>query len=282
VRHWEGDLQLPLTVLLHGFLDTGETWQFLVDEWPGAQRCCAPDWRGFGRSAGTGAPYWFPQYFADLDELLEHLSPGVAVNLVGHSMGGHIALTYAGLRPERVKRVISLDGPGLARTEPADAVQKYRRWLDQLQEPLPHFGDYPSLEVFAQVLRKRQPRLTPARAAFVAQAWTRPLAEGRVALAMDPWHKLINPVNYRRDEQEACWAQICAPTLLLQAELGEYRSELGEDGTDAGLRRAFPKAQFAELPGVSHMLHHQRPAAVAAWVAAFLEGRPLPDVTGME
>ena len=272
---------VPLTVFLHGFLDTGETWQFLVDEWPEAQPFLALDWRGFGASPDTGEPYWFPQYYADLDDLLERVSPEAPVNLIGHSMGGNVALAYAGLRPERVAAVVSLDGHGLPRTTAADAVDTYRRWLAQLRGAEPTFGRYPSLEAFTQVLAKRHPRLRADRLAFIAKAWTRPV-EGGYTLAMDPFHKLANPVNYRRDEMEACWAAITAPMLVLLAEQGEFRAGLGADGTLEALRRVYSRGQVVELPGVTHSLHHQRPVAVAAWLAAFLAGQPLPDITGLE
>ena len=135
----------PLTVFLHGFLDTGETWQFLVDEWPEPRPFLALDWRGFGASPDTGEPYWFPQYYADLDDLLDRVSPDAPVNLIGHSMGGNVALAYAGLRPERVAAVVSLDGHGLPRTGAGDAVDTYRRWLAQLRGAEPTFGRYSSL-----------------------------------------------------------------------------------------------------------------------------------------
>lgn len=271
-----------LTVFLHGFLDTGETFQFLVDEWPGEPPFLAPDWRGFGASPDAGAPYWFPQYYADLDDLLDRVSPAQPVNLVGHSMGGNVALAYAGMRPERVASVVSLDGHGLARREVKDALGTYRRWLEQLREGEPGFGAYPSLEAFTTVLAKRHPRLRPDRLAFIARAWTRALPDGRVAVAMDPYHKLANPVHYRRDEMEACWEAIRCPMLLLLAEQGEFRASLGADGTLDALRQAYRRGEVVELPGVTHLLHHQRPAAVAAWLAAFQAGRERPDVTGLE
>src|SRR5580658_808948 len=97
-------------VLLHGWLDCGETFQFLVDalerDWPLA----ALDWRGFGRSGWAGDGYWFPDYLADLDGLLALLSPSRPARLVGHSMGGNVASLYAGVRPERVRSVVNLEG----------------------------------------------------------------------------------------------------------------------------------------------------------------------------
>ena len=61
-------------VLLHGCQDTGDTFQFLVDEFERDWPLAALDWRGFGRSDWAPDGYWFPEYLADLDALLELLS----------------------------------------------------------------------------------------------------------------------------------------------------------------------------------------------------------------
>ena len=105
--------------LLHGWLDCGETFQFMVDALQKDWFLVAPDWRGFGRSEWPQQGYWFPDYLGDLDALLDQLSPGAPARLVGHSMGGNIACSYAGIRPERVRCVVNLEGFGLARTSPA-------------------------------------------------------------------------------------------------------------------------------------------------------------------
>ena len=90
-------------VLVHGWGDTGETYQFLVDRCR-RRTCVAIDMRGFGRTQRPDDGYWFPDYLADLDALLDVLAPDAPVDLVGHSMGGNIALLYAGVRPHRVRR----------------------------------------------------------------------------------------------------------------------------------------------------------------------------------
>ena len=119
--------------LLHGWQDTGDTFQFMVDafeqDWPLA----ALDWRGFGRSEWPQDGYWFPDYLADLDALLDQLSPAAPACLVGHSMGGNIAALYAGMRPERVRCVVNLEGFGLPRTSPEQAPARLRKWLDQVK-----------------------------------------------------------------------------------------------------------------------------------------------------
>ena len=256
-------------VLLHGFLDAAPTFQFLVDELPRDWSFVAPDWRGFGESAQAGTSYWFPDYFADLDALLDLLSPQLPARIIGHSMGGNVALLYAGIRPQRVRAVASLEGFGLPRAPTAQAAARYAQWLDELRMPQRR-SHYPSLEAFARTLRLRNPRLTMERALFVATAWTRPAGEG-FELAADPCHRLVNPLPYRRDEAEALWRLVEAPVLMALGELSEYLPRLGADGTDEYFADIFRRLTLRRLQGVGHMMHHEDPAQVALHVREFLQ-----------
>jgi pimeloyl-ACP methyl ester carboxylesterase len=257
-------------VMLHGWLDTGDTFQFMVDalrrDWP----LVALDWRGFGRSEWPREGYWFPDYLGDLDAVLELLSPGVPARLVGHSMGGNIACLYAGLRPERVRCIVNLEGFGLARTSPEQAPGRLRKWLDQLRSQAPR-KEYASFEELAAVIRFRYPRFTDAQAAFVAAAWGKLDAGGRVRLAGDPRHHWVNPTLYKRDDTEACWRELRAPLLMLVGELSDSLAKLGADGTDAAFRAIFPHIEIARVAGAGHMLHIEQPGLVAEWVESFLD-----------
>jgi pimeloyl-ACP methyl ester carboxylesterase len=117
--------------MLHGFLDAGGTFQFLVDALKQDRPIVALDWRGFGLSQWAPDGYFFHDYIADLDAFLEHVSPFAPARILGHSMGGNVACLYAGSRPERVHCLVNLEGFGLARTSPKEAPSRMRRWLDQ-------------------------------------------------------------------------------------------------------------------------------------------------------
>ena len=136
--------------LLHGWLDAGATFQFLVDEFARDRPFVALDWRGFGRSEWPQEGYWFPDYLADLDALLDLLSPGVPASLIGHSMGGNIVSAYSGVRPDRVRCVVNLEGLGLARTSPDQAPMRLRKWLDQLKTTAQR-KDYATFDELAAV-----------------------------------------------------------------------------------------------------------------------------------
>jgi pimeloyl-ACP methyl ester carboxylesterase len=100
--------------MVHGWMDVGASYQFVVDALTTDRWVVAPDWRGFGLTPSGGADsFWFPDYLADLDALLDLLSPDAPVDLVGHSMGGNVAMMYAGIRPERIRTLVNLEGFGL-------------------------------------------------------------------------------------------------------------------------------------------------------------------------
>ena len=109
-------------VLLHGWMDVSASFQFVVDALERDWDVYAPDWRGYGLTAWAGSDsYWFADYLADLDFLLEKIAPEKPLDLVGHSMGGHVGGLYAGVRPARVARFVNLEGFGLAVTRPDQA-----------------------------------------------------------------------------------------------------------------------------------------------------------------
>jgi len=269
VRTW-GDPTAPLLVLLHGWMDVSASFQFLVDAFRQDRYVVAPDWRGFGLSEWSRDPYWFPDYYADLDLLLDLYAPAGAIDLVGHSMGGNIACTYCGIRPDRVRRLVSMEGFGSGRFAPDEARGRYVRWLKELREP-PRFRPYASFDEVAARIRKNSPHLTPERARFLATHWAREEAPGRVVLVSDPKHRLVNPVLWRLEEVLACWKHITAPTLWVQ----------GEETTAMWWRKDTPE-QFAErtsafrdfrsvtMPRAGHMMHHDQPEALARILEDFL------------
>jgi pimeloyl-ACP methyl ester carboxylesterase len=267
VTHWIGTDPDPV-LLLHGWMDTGDTFQFLVDAMSDRHTCIAPDWRGFGRSEWPADGYWFPDYYADLEALLDHCAPGQRVTLVGHSMGGNIATMYAGIRPGRVRRVVCIEGFGLSRSRPEQAPGRYREWLEQVREP-PKFARFPSVEAFAHLLARRDPRLTPQRAAFIAAAWTERLPDGGVQVRSDPVHKRVNPVLYRREEAEACWREIEAPVLYVVAEESEFLSRHGEDALPEHMAQHIRRLEPCWIPGAGHMAHHEQPELLAREIEAF-------------
>jgi pimeloyl-ACP methyl ester carboxylesterase len=270
VRSW-GDPGAPALFLLHGWMDISASFQFVADILCRRWRVIAPDWRGFGLSAWQRAPYWFPDYLADLDVLLDHYSLHEPARLVGHSMGGNIACLYGGVRPERVARIATLEGFGLDPIEPAEAPARYRKWLEQLQGAA-WFKNYGTREELARRLQRDNPRLDGEKAAFLARHFGIEGEDGRIEIAGDPYHKLVNPVLYRLEEAKACWRAVTAPVLWVAARdsfvMKRFRGR--EDDYRARLA-CFRRAREVVLEDCSHMMHHDKPEELGAVLEDFLD-----------
>jgi pimeloyl-ACP methyl ester carboxylesterase len=267
----------PLLLMTHGWMDLGASFQFVVDALAaieGDARCIvAPDWRGFGGTSSGGVDsYWFPDYLGDLDALGDMLSPDMPFDLLGHSMGGNVVMGYAGVRPQRVGKLINLEGFGLPATKPQQAVKRLVQWLDELKTPQ-RLAPYADAQAVAARLMKNNPRLAADQAAWLATQWGESRDDGQWHLRADPAHKRANPVLYRVDEVLATWQAITAPLLWVEGANTDMTQWWGD---------RYPRAEFEQrlavvsdvqrvmLDDCGHMLHHDQPKRLAEHLAAFL------------
>jgi pimeloyl-ACP methyl ester carboxylesterase len=274
-------------VMVHGWMDVGASYQFVVDAMAANRWVIAPDWRGYGLTgfdaAAPGGPsylpatdhYTFADYLADLDALLDHYAPGQPVDLVGHSMGGNIVMLYAGVRPERIRRLVNLEGFGMPATRPAQAAGRYAKWMDEIKAI--HTGamalkTYDSVAGVASRLMKTNPRLGQDKADWLAPHWAAQAADGRWAILGDAAHKVINPQLYRVEEVLDIYGRITAPVLAVEASdneldrwwkgkftLAEYHERLEK----------VPQVRQGRVTDAGHMLHHDQPAQLAALIEDF-------------
>jgi len=272
---------LPPLVLLHGWMDIAASYQFMVDAFSAAfakgRTIIAPDWRGFGQTgSGQADSFWFPDYLADLDFLLDHYAPGQAIDLVGHSMGGNVAMLYAGVRPARIRKLVNLEGFGLPACQPGQAPGRYAKWMDELkslQRGELALKPYDDVGGVARRLMKTNPRLSPDKASWLASHWARPDAEGKWQILGEPAHKITSAQLYRVDEALEIYRRISAPTLAIEASddslglwwqgkysLAEYHERL----------KQLPQARVAVIQDAGHMLHHDQPEQLAALIEGFL------------
>ncbi|MDP3137350.1 MAG: alpha/beta hydrolase, partial [Burkholderiaceae bacterium] len=214
--------------------------------------------------------YWFPEYYADLDALLDLYQPDAPASVVGHSMGGNVICAYAGIRPQRVRRLVTLEGLGLARTSADESPDRHARWLDELRNP-PQMAPYRSFAAVARRLQRNNPRLSDERAEFLARHWARELGPGVVELAGDPRHKTVNPYLFRIEEMLACWRRITAPVLLVTGKDSHAAGWLKDSAAQLAQRKAaFADFREVALDDCGHMLHHDQPQRLAHIIEDFL------------
>ena len=286
--HTWGDATLvtpnrPPLVMLHGWMDVGASFQFVVDalaQAEGFERyVIAPDWRGFGRTETPGAlsvdTYWFPDYLADLDTLLDALLPVEtfgAVDLLGHSMGGNVVMSYAGVRPQRIRRLVNLEGFGMPATQPRQAPKRLAQWLDELKQPQA-LRDYANVAEVAERLMKNNPLLPADKAAWLAPHWSAQNTAGRWQILGDPAHKRVNPVLYDVPQVLETWKLITAPLLWVEGNLTDVAKWWGTRYTKEEFHQRLavvPGVQRITLSPCGHMLHHDQPQALAQHLKDFL------------
>lgn len=263
--------RLPLLVL-HGFLEQGAAWDAVAERLPG--RVVAPDLRGHGLSGhvGAGGFYHFWDYVPDVLALIDRL--GGRVDLLGHSMGGTISVLVAGLRPDEVRRLISVEGLGPPDAEGTDA-DRADRFADAILDP-PRHPLMGSVQEAANRLRRWNEALTEADSLRLATRITRPARpddpfegdweEGTVIWTWDALHRARAPYPFRASMFRAFLAHLPMPVLHVVGADSWFRvPDLAER------EAAVPNLRRVEIEDAGHLLHHDQPAALAARIAAFLE-----------
>lgn len=265
-------------IAAHGFLDQSYGFFPLAEALaPRGVRVIAFDFRGHGRSgwAPPGGYYHFPDYLADMDALFQELGPlclggdEARVNLLGHSMGGTAAGLYAGARPEKIAKLILLEGLGPPETPISEAPSRMRAFLDGLvrARAREHAGRpmRDAAEALARI-RRIYPDIEDDPGLFIAEKNTRELESGERVFRYDPLHQTRSPTPYRADLHIALLREIQAETLIIHGSRG-FRHPAGEE---ARREEAIAHRSRVVIEDAGHMLHLTHPEEVAAAIDAFL------------
>jgi pimeloyl-ACP methyl ester carboxylesterase len=292
LREWgQADPDVPSLVMVHGWMDVAASFQFVVDALEdtslAGRHIISPDWRGYGLTHHASNPsrscmgedtdnYWLPDYMADLDFLIDQISPHAQIDLLGHSLGGNVAMSYAGVRPERIRKLINLEGFGMPETKASQAPTRYVQWLDQLKsfrKGEMAMRAYPTLAGVASRLMKTNPRLSQDKANWLAQHWSAKNAAGEFEILGDPAHKIINANIARVEETLALYQRISMPLLAIEASddsmTGWYKGRYTLADYHERLKQV-PATQIERIEDAGHMLHHDQPEQLAALMANFL------------
>ena len=264
-------------VLVHGWMDVAASYQFVVDALSHDHYVIAPDWRGYGQTDSGGVDnFWFPDYLADLDFLLDHYSPNQPVNLVGHSMGGNVVMLYSGVRPERIRRLVNLEGFGMPASTPDQAPERYAKWMDERKKL--HAGEmdlrpYVAASGVARRLMKTNPRLSADKADWLSRHWAHENDQGQWTILGEPAHKLSNANLYRVEEVMALYARLSMPVLAVEASDNSldfwWKGKFTLDQYHERLK-AVPQVEIARIEDAGHMMHHDQPEVLAALIERFI------------
>ena len=255
-----GNPGAPPIVCVHGYTSSAQAFNALARRLPSRDHVIAPDVRGHGESAwSTTGAYQYSDQVGDLAAIVDKLGLS-RFTLVGTSMGGIIAMAYAGAHPDRLTRLVINDvGPlleGMALTRIGEYVG-----LD------PKFDSYAQLEQHIRTVSAPFGPLTDAQWRRLSETTTRRLPDGRYALNFDPGIAVPFRANKGVDaDLWPIWDAIQCPTLLLRG----VESDLLSAATAAAMQQRGPQATLVELPGIGHAPALQDPSQVEI-VARFLD-----------
>ncbi len=265
-----GDPAAPPLILQHGGRDHGRSWDHVVAALLPDWRIIAPDLRGHGDSAWSpDAAYSMDDHIFDHAMLFEALGIERAT-VVGHSLGGNIATRFAGIRPDRVTKLVSIEGLGpspdvLARDAAEPVAGRFAKWIERRSHALERRRRiYPSIDAAAERLAKVHPHVAPDLVRQLA-------ANGSVAVdggwcfKADPALDAIPPTEISPAERQALWQAVTCETLLVYG-VDSWASNPAIDGRASYFRHA--RVEMVEKAG--HWLHHDQPAHFIALLREFL------------
>lgn len=266
-----GDPEAPALLLIHGGRDHCRSWDWVAQKLANDWRVIAPDLRGHGDSAWSPeGNYTILAFVQDLAQLAEHLDTPT-LTIVAHSLGGNIALRYAGLYPERVRRVVSIEGLGLppklmAERKALGVRRRMREWIVEMQALAgkSHRG-YSSFEEALQRMKEANPNLSDKQIEHLTKYGVRQGDDGALSWKFDNYIRPISPVDLSPEEVEQLWAAIACPVLLCYGE-DSWTSNPAQDGRASH----FKDAKVKMYPKAGHWLHHDQFDLFVADLKAFL------------
>ena len=267
-----GNADAPLLVLVHGGRDHCRNWDWLAQELRRDWHIIAPDLRGHGDSEWSkDGSYTMSGYLYDLAQLVHQLRVA-PVTLIGHSLGGNIALRYAGLYPENVARLIAIEGLGASPKMQAQRLgkpfpERLRAWIDAqrgLSGRLPR--RYATIEDAFKRMQEENKHLTPEQARHLTQHGVNQNEDGTYSWKFDNYVRVNPPYDMSYPAIEQLWTQIACPTLLVYGK-ESWASNPERDGR----LDHFKTAKVVEFENAGHWVHHDRLDAFVDTVRGFIK-----------
>lgn len=264
-----GNPAAPTLLLVHGGEDHCRSWDWIAQRFRSDWHVVALDLRGHGDSDWSNSgDYSIAGYLSDVATMVEHLGP---LTLVGHSLGGIVGLRYAGLFPEQVRSVVSIEGVGhspqvLQQRHALSTADALRHWLAERNRlGARNERTLSSLQLACDRLHARNPYLTKDQAWHLTRHAVRMRADGRLSWKFDYRVRARVPYDLSLEEVASLWARITCPTLLIWGT----RSPLTNPAEDGRLSH-FRHARIESVEGAGHWVQHERLDTVSGLLAAHL------------
>jgi pimeloyl-ACP methyl ester carboxylesterase len=263
-----GNPEKPLLLLIHGGRDHCRNWDWVAHELRRDWHIVAPDLRGHGDSEWSrGGAYAMIDYTLDVAQLLDALQV-FPVTIIGHSLGGSIALQYSGTYPDRVQRLVAIEGlgppPGMIRDTPAP--ERMRHWVGEMQAlARRHPRRYARLEEAVERMREANPNLSAEQAHHLTVHGVSRNEDGSYTWKFDNYVRAASPYMFNMRDARELWQQITCPTLLVRGT-ESWASDPEKDGRAT----AFKNYRLVNIERAGHWVHHDQLARFLSEVRAFL------------
>jgi pimeloyl-ACP methyl ester carboxylesterase len=254
-----GNEDKPPLVLVHGGRDHARSWDWVARALRKDWHVIVPDLRGHGDSEwARGGHYMIQEFVLDVAQLIHSLDLD-PVTLVGHSLGGSVVTHYTSVYPERVAKLVNIEGLGpppemikgrLARP----AWERTAEWIEQVRLfSSKRSKPYKSIDAAAQRMLDANSFLSPDQARHLTVHGVARNEDGTFSWKFDNYVRLFYPQRYDVAEMRAMWGRITCPTLLVYGE----ESWFGNPAED-GRFDAFKNARLESIPNAGHWAHHDQ------------------------
>ncbi|HZP57503.1 MAG TPA: alpha/beta hydrolase [Dehalococcoidia bacterium] len=261
-----GDESRPPLLLIHGNRDHARTWDDVAVRLKDDYCVYAVDLRGHGDSDwAVGGQYSLPEFVLDVAMLGEELDR-YPLTVIGHSLGGAVALEYAGVFPDRVQRLVAVEGLGPPVREPTPASARMRQWIEHMREfDRRRPRRYASIEAAEQRMREENPHLTTEMAHHLTVHGSRANDDGTLSWKFDNYVRLHSPYEFNMAEAREIWNQIRCPVLLIRGS-ESWASDPEADGKAS----AFHDYRAVVVQDAGHWVHHDQLDTFMGLVRDFL------------
>ena len=266
-----GNEDKPPLLLVHGGRDHARSWDWVARALRDDYHVIAPDLRGHGDSSwAMGGHYTIAEFVLDVAQLIETLDVA-PLTLVGHSLGGAVCVHYAGVYPERVSKLVSIEGlgppPALAEALNAQPMwERTRKWVDQVREfSARHPRRYPTIEEAAARMQRENSFLSAEQALHLTRHGVARNEDASFSWKFDNYVRIFYPQRFSPEIARELWGRIDCPTLLIYGE----QSGFGDPEEDGRLS-AFRNARLERVSDAGHWVHHDQLDVFLGLVGEFL------------
>lgn len=254
-----GNAEKPPLLLLHGGRDHSRNWDWLAEHLRRDWHVIAPDLRGHGDSEWShDGSYTMASYVYDLAQLI-HQQGLAPVTIIAHSLGGNIALRYAGIYPDAVAKLVAIEGLGaspkiIARQAEESIASRMQSWIDEqrrLAGRLPR--RYATIDEALKRMQDENKHLSPEQARHLTQHGVNQNEDGTYSWKFDNYVRSDAPYDMAQPEVEYLWSCITCPTLLVYGQESWASNPLAD-----GRAQHFRNVRVVSFERAGHWVHHDR------------------------